>query len=299
MKRVLLLVLSVFPCLQLFGEDARPTPQGLPFKLWYVPPLTFAGPGVKPLSPDVEDQWDLREWFEKNGVKLSPDEEAIYDRSRTTLMVRAKAGTLDLVDSLGFSRCTSYVPCLLRVEVVLVECSAPNLPDLGGEISVDTLRKAAGDSWHVMNRMLVTTKSGQRALMTSMATHLEKELATPPPEKDQSPQSEEDASMKRDEVGASLEVSAILGDKGIICLNLNYHYRAQGTPVWNWEATLSACAHNGAPILLQLDFAAPDAEPARPMKLRAMILRVDVVYPWDKVTIHSLPRRNSPLPSTH
>jgi hypothetical protein len=253
-------------------------------KVWHVPPQTFEGAGVKPVSPENGDDWDLREWFARRGLKLSGGEKAIYDPLRTTLVVCAKSRTLQLVDQMGFGKWTSnYLPQLERVEVDLVEFSAAKVPELGGEIPVEKLRQMAGRSWHIMNRSVVVSPQGMRTVTESTAdsrtaSSTDNPLTEPNPGE----------FLQDHEGGTYLELEPWAPSDETVAVNVAYQYRSPGNPTWKWQLTLAVMVHSGTSNLLRLD-----SEPSEPTKWRALILRVDTIYPTDKVKIHSLRGRHS------
>ncbi|HEY3898883.1 MAG TPA: hypothetical protein VGM54_09740 [Chthoniobacter sp.] len=251
---------------------------GPPFKVWHVPPRTFQGAGVKLLRSEEGNQWDLREWFARHGVKLSPDELATYDPQQNTLVVRAKAGTLDLVDQLGFRAWTPELPSMERVEFDLVEFSAAKLPGLGGEIPVDTLRKAAGKTWRLFNRLVIVTKSGQRAVTESTVEARTGETSVKP---------DSDEFLEAHKSGASLEIEPTAWE-GNIETNVAYKYRSPEIPVWKWEVTTSAKVRDGVPLVVRLD-----SDPLDSTKRRALILRADILHPTEKLELHRSKERHA------
>jgi hypothetical protein len=280
-------------CLLLFGEEGESAPQEMPLKMWTLLPFQLRSNSGKPISqgrPDAPNtQFDVRKWFEDFGIEFSPGEQAIYDQRVRTLMVRAKTETLDFVDSVvDSSGCMLGTMGELRVEVDLVEVSASKIPELAGEIPYDAFRKAAGDSWHVLNRTMVVTKDGLRVI-TMARTGRPEEITSRPPGKDR-PQSGADALpavgaaelLPRGESGAALEIESYAGSNNdIIAVDLHYECRAPGKLGWDWWANNSTLVKDGAPVLLQWDSAPSEGDPAQPLKLRGMVLRVDIIYPGD------------------
>jgi hypothetical protein len=262
------------------------TDDQLPFKIWWVPPTTFTGPGVKRLAPDNNSAWDLRAWFARQGLTLGREEGAWYDRPSAALVVQAKPATLDLVDQLGFRGWTNRLRLNVRAEVVFVEFSAAAQPGIGRN-SVAKLRQEAGRSWRVIHRMAILAQSGQRTVSGSTTPAVAAKAAPAAADASAAAADAEPASTPI-EHGPSLEIIPIaLQEEDLIDINLFYDYRAPSAPGWDWKATLSVQAHDGAPILLQMD-----TDPVHPEKRRALILRVDLVYLRHPV-IYPLPRGRS------
>jgi hypothetical protein len=288
MRFLLLLFCLVSPCLRVLGEEAKSAPQDLRVRMWIIPPDYYCcrNPGISSAPQEkpgpASTQSDIRPWLEAHGIKFAPGEEAIYDVSVGVLLVRAKAETLDAIDALGLQVWAREPIRDLHAEMDLVEFPASAVPDLHGEIPFETLRKAAGDSWLVLNRMQTVTKSGQRVSVISKAGTPEEKPPAPPIGKDQPQPSDgpPPPPLLRGELGSTLEFEPVLGPDGImIDVNLIYHFRAPGPPAWDWESNISMTVKNGVPVVLQLSSAPADGDPSRPAKLRAIVLRVDVVYP--------------------
>jgi hypothetical protein len=278
MKIHLLLLFSVCFCLPTRGDEAAPAPQVQRLRTWQVPPDLIPRPANGSTA-----QWDVREWLEANGAKFAPGDEAICNSSGN-LIVRAKAETLDLVDQALTFGTRLTAESNLRVEVVLAEFSAAKVPELDGEIPYATLRKAAGDSWHVLNHIIVVTTSGQRAVVTSSEGTPEKKKTEPLPEQGQ-PQSSNGSGpvLRLGESGATLMLDPVLNENGkTIDVNVDYHYR--GTGAWDWKGTLPITVKDGVPMLAQLDSVQSRGDRAQPANLRALVLRVDVVHPQKTTT---------------
>jgi hypothetical protein len=142
--------------------------------------------------------FDPRAWFEKLGVKIPEEDEAVYLRPSNVFLIRSNRETIDLVGALlqGLD-CAN--PTSLRNEIVVATFKI-NQPAPGVDLAYPELRKAAGDSWKEVACFGVITKPGQigRALMVQRG------------------QVDSDArELPQDALGAILEVEDVVGPDGV------------------------------------------------------------------------------------
>ena len=274
----------------------KPQRDELRVKMWYVP-YQSSGSSLyddppPELIPESIAQVDAREWLQRRfrsqipgklgDLHFAPGEEAFFNGRLRVLMVRASPATIALIDNFARSSWKlEAVESVLRVEASLVEFSAPQRPELDGKTSVESLRKAAGDSWRVLNRIHVNATPGNRATAISKTGAPVEPPVAHPPGKDQTTLSGQSPVLLPGEFGAMLDIEPAFGageeQEEIIDVNLYYQFRAPGPPAWNWKTTTSVSVKKGRPMLLQVDSAAPEGDRSHPAKLRGLILKVDVI----------------------
>jgi len=274
-------------------------------KMWFVQfhrdPGLYGDPDPDRV-PESEAQVDARPWLLRTAnIHFAPGDEAFFNLRFRVLMVRASPATIALIDK--HSRTAWRLEALertIRVEASLVEFSAPETPALDGKTSIESLRKAAGDSWRVLNRIQVVT-NGNRGGAASK-TGVPDELPVPhPPGKDQSTTNDPLLTLLPGEFGAILDTEPSFGSQTeeIIDVNLYYQFRAPGPPVLNWTTTTSISVKVGIPMLLKLDTVAAEGDRSHLEKLRALILKVDIerygdLTPHPEANLH--PPAVSPTP---
>jgi len=266
MKILIALFCWLCPCL-LFGDspgvpssEQQPDAQELRVKMWYLPVTKLTGTARDRLPeevPETQPPVDERAWFEANGIHFVPGEEVLFDGRLRVLMVRAKGATIEKISQVVHNQWPDNPVEFLRIEVDLAEFSAGKSPQLNSESAYETILKEAGDSWRVLSRLQVTTRSGQKATAVSNAPS---------------------ASLRRGEPEVAVEIEPILSpDEKIIDLNLSYQFRAEGNPPLDWKTVTSAVVKDGSPAIVQVNSVAPEGDRAAPMKFRGLVIKVDVV----------------------
>jgi hypothetical protein len=278
------LILCLFcACLFARGQELEPASREMRTRLYWLAPDDLTH-GAKALPQRIADspwnaQFDMREYLAGKGVKLEADEEAIYQPAPRVLVVRATRKTLEAVDALRFLGCAGNAPSNLRVEAELVEFSAGTAPEFTVELPLAELRKAAGDSWRVLNRVQVRTRPGERTLVVSKTGSNAPEPKDAPSATDQPQSSEEFGHLSKGEFGATLEVEPTLDpDGGFAQVNMVYACRAGETPTVEWNTRVTTIVKTGSPKVIQMSSATPGADGTQPAKIRALILRVDAIY---------------------
>ena len=292
MKYFALLLLLLWVHHGALGAEEKPATTGLRIRLYQVPENFFVdqkgrlADGVRAIQkahPESDEaQYDVREFLEEWGCKFAQEEEAIYQPGRESLVIRARQETIDAIEAMHVDKYFWDLPSLLRIEVMLVEFSMANLPKGEVPTSYDALREAAGDSWRVVNRAAVVTKSGQRTLSVGKTGAPDPKFAVPalapaPCQKEAS-SAVEWHPLQPGEAGAKLETELVLGpDYSTTDINLAYSYRAQESGGLEWNVTTALTAISGKPLIVQFAPVAADVPGAGSTRMRALVVRVDVL----------------------
>lgn len=266
MKILIALFCWLCPCL-LFGDapaipslEHQPDAQELRVKMWYLPVTKMTGTARDLLPeevPETQAPVDGRRWFEDNGIQFGPGEEVLFDGRLRVLMVRAKGATIEKIGQVVHHQWPDNPVEFLRIEVDLAEFSAGKPLQINSETSYETVLKEAGDSWRVLSRLQVVTRSGQKATAVSNAPS---------------------APLRRGEPEVAVEIEPILSpDEKIIDLNLSYRFRAGKNPPLDRKTVTSAVVKDGSPVIVQVNSVAPEGDRAAPMKFRGLVIKVDVV----------------------
>ena len=284
MKHLLPIFCFFYACISVLGEDAPD--QNVRTRFTGLLPSTFPHDKTKPLPQHTDDppwelQFDVSEYLTSSGIKWLPHEDAIYQPASRVLVVRARPAILDEVGViLGVYGCAGNGRSALRVEVALVEFASAKAPELSGDVPYEEMRKAAGDSWHVLNRSVVTTRSNERTVVISKSAPSEEKADTTVAKDNLNPEDKIEPLLDG-EYGTTFEVNPSLGpDRRTALVDLSYHYRVRGPEAMFWEATMSADVTVAVPTVLQLNSAPRRADASTPAKLRALILRVDAIYDY-------------------
>jgi hypothetical protein len=288
------------------GEQPESPPKSKPqppqVKMWFIQyhrdPGVYGDPDPNRV-PESEAQIDAREWLQRVAeIHFAPGEEAFFNLRFRVLMVRASPATIALIDHFAHTAWKlDTVRPAIRMEATLVEFSVPKTTAIGAKPSIESLRKAAGDSWRVLNRIqVITNGNANKGIVTSKNVTPGTPLVAPPAGKDPSSSADSPPSFLPGEFGAILEAEPSLGaySKEIIDLLISYQFRAPGPPLLNWTTITSVTVRDGVPMLLKLDSVAPEADRSHPAKLRALIMKVDLV-PFGELTPH--PENNLTAPT--
>ncbi|HEY3898884.1 MAG TPA: hypothetical protein VGM54_09745 [Chthoniobacter sp.] len=267
------------------GDEAAPAARPQYVRTWKFPPDL--------IPRTVDGKPGAREWFEANGVNFSPSDEIIADSSGNIVMRAEKVATLDLVDAILGGEAGFPEPDL-RVEVSLVEIFTAKPPKLDGPVSYAALRRAAKGSWRILNQIELTTVPGQRSTAISKIGVAKKMPAKPVVPLGQW-QVTGDGPLPPNQRGASLEVEPVAGPDGkTIDVNLNYHYRGPGVQSWDTKPGLTMTLENGVPKVVQVEIMPENHGSLLPARLRALIVRTDVVIFKEPTDV----RRQGAPPST-
>jgi hypothetical protein len=290
MKYFALLLLLMWARCGVLAADEKPA--GLRIRLYQVPASFFADKegrlvsGVKAIPQEHPDsdaaQYDVREFLEQWGCKFAPEDEAIYQPARESLVIRARQVTFDAIEGMHLDKYFWDLPSLLRIEVTLVEFSTADMSK--GEVpsSYDALRKAARDSWRVVDRVAVVAKSGQRATSVSKTGAPDPKSAAPAPAPNPCQKESSVADglhpLQPGEAGTQVEAELVLApDESTTDVILAYSYRAQEHGGLEWNVTTALTGIAGKPLIAQFGPVAADVPGAGPTRMRALVVRVDVL----------------------
>lgn len=289
MKHRVLLLISMCVLQGALCAEEKPVSAALVTRMYEVPPNLFMDESghlkeeikaiVQPPSV-VGPQYDLREFFKRHGCEFGAGEEAIFQQQNRTLLLRGKPETVDAAEGAILPSFCFIGSFLLRVEASLVEFSTAKVPV--GELpsSFDGLRQAAGDSWRVVNRTVILTKSGQQTRTTAKYSDPREKPTASNSLHAEAGNTEAYHSLQPGEAGIFLAVEPVLGPDGrTIDLNVEYRYRAQARGGPQWEVTTSVTATDRQPIIVQVAPVAPEVTDAGPSLARALVLRAVVETP--------------------
>ena len=218
-------------------------------------------------------QLDVTEYLAGKGIPLEPGEEAIYQLASRVLVVRARPSTVGKVNGLHFLGCAGNAPTLLRLRADLVEFSATK-SELDADLTYETLRKEAGDSWQLLSRVVAMGKPNERTLAQSKSGLPETKSHTR-----RLPKGAIDP-LPSGQFGTTFEFEPVLQPDGRTALvNMAVIiFRAAKPGSMEWETALSAPVNLGSSTVVQLSSAPVAADQSQPAKLRALILKVDAIY---------------------
>jgi hypothetical protein len=190
-----LLALAVVACIILSGSSyaSDKTKPGETEELitWvtHVPRNTFEGPpdaarprsSGKPLPPAEGGmkRWDISDYLTERGVTMGPGSEAIFIQDIGAVVITNTRLQNDLADRILNWGCNlSSDVSLIEVTASLWKYDAPPANDFAPRHShFSELRKAAGKSLHKLDSISLTTKSGNRAVVSSKSTTQDREAA--------------------------------------------------------------------------------------------------------------------------
>jgi hypothetical protein len=277
-----------------FADDAKPAAPQLLYRVYPNLPVDLFRANTKsPLEAHVVDsggnaatQFDMRDYFADQGFKFKAGEEAVYDPHQRTLVVHASSETLDNVAQLGIGGFCGIAPDRVFIEVSLVEFSGTKVLEGKNRLEYESLRKAAGDSWRVLSRIALVTKSGQRSLVAARdgAGEISGEKPQPVPSASAgTAPADTSTAMAPGEFGTRMEVEAIVGpDDATVDVNLVYSRRVPGRVGANMETTTTATVMKGTPTVLSLSSAPSEQIGAEPAMERALILEANLSFPhWE------------------
>lgn len=247
------------------------------------------GQGVRllpALSGELPGQrrFDVRDFLKLQGVEVSAEGEATFFEEASALVIRASEEQIQLVEALFVSPCDGPIP-FVQVTFSLVRFTLKEpLKDSVG-LSYATLRREAGDSWHVIDQQLLTTRSGTAArYATGNGSGRAAFVGVSVDGKaDRLAGQFQLRDFAENEAGTRLEVEPVIGPDALtVDVNLTYRHRSKANgreAAYEHELTTSVPVWSGYPEVLQL-VTVEQAEPfGEPQKYRALILKTQIVYP--------------------
>lgn len=212
----LLLLLAANPCTPALEIDDPHT------KVYVVSSYAFGGNTDKfPKTP--AGLVDLRHYLEIRDIKLPASGSAAYDPSYATVTVRAPEHVLEQLDQLW----KNELPWAVRVSFTLVEFNLGDSTALP-LMDYEELKKAAGNSWRVVDRVTLMGKSGHK--VTSEMQGREKSATKPKAPPKQKGAEEALWPNPLSSFGSRVEMEPMIG-AGAAALEVSFVYLYHSRPV--------------------------------------------------------------------
>ena len=248
-------------------------------KVFVVSPYFLGGDEAKfPKTP--KGLIDLREYLKIREIELPGNGEAVYDPPAHRIVVKAPEDMLDQIMGLW----QEYVPNTIRAVFTIVEFSAADavdFPDLG----YAELRKLAGNSWRVLDRVTLVGKSGQKFVIDMLGKKEPPGKNSVPP-KAKGKEEEPDffnAPISVNQFGTRVEVEPQIGPDGVtVDLSFEYVHRSRAAadqPPMVIRCQSNASLTHNVPLVVQTGTYAPpkgDSSHA-PAKEWAVVVQVSVL----------------------
>lgn len=263
----LLLVVSVLSAAPAAGVDE------IQSKVFVVTPWFLGGnEATFPKTPG--GLIDLRDYLKVHDIELPPNGEAAYDPKAHTVTVSAPEDLIERSAELWIES----KPVAVRFVFTLAEFSAADsldLPDLGYE----QLRKLAGDSWRVRDRVTLICESGRAATSNLTGKNAPAgKTATPAKQKEVTGE----GPMPPDQFGTSVEAEPYIGPDGItIDGSFVYNHRIRPTP--DQPSMLlriqgnTTLTHNVPLVVQTATLAPPKGDHRAPAKELAVIVQASAI----------------------
>lgn len=243
--------------------------------------------GVK-LLPSLPDElpghrrFDVREYLTSLVGEISAEGEATFFEGAGALVVRASEEQMQLVEAAIGSPCCGPVP-FVHVAFSLVQFTLKVPLDDSASLSYANLRQAAGDTWKVIDRQFLTTRSGIAVRHSSGIGNGESAFVSVPASgkaagSTNHAKPREFAEM---ESGTRLEAEPVIGpDSLTVEVDLDYRHRSKANTseaAYEHALTTSVSAWDGYPVVLQLVENGKGEQANAPHAYRALILKVQIV----------------------
>lgn len=284
-----------------FAEEKEPSGEELILRAFRLPPVFFTRPdaanskgarqeepGIKvlpspPNEPQTHRRLDVRGFLESMGAPLSAKSEAIYFEGASALVVRATEKELEILSSLGLGEGGCFEGPLVQVTFTLVQLSLEKPIEDIEVLSYANLRKMAGDSWQLVDRQVLTMKSGMRAMHAAGISNREHPFVQVKDEgnTDTAPEIWKPRSFSGDESGTRVTVEPVIGPDSLsIDVSLDYRHRSQAgenQAPYEHNLTTMTAAWDGYPVVLQFVQSNEPRGADGAQKYRALILKAQLV----------------------
>jgi hypothetical protein len=241
-------------------------------QVFVVSPLFFGEEGKLPKTP--AGLIDLREYLKIREIEIPANGEATYDPKMHTATVRAPEDVLQKAEAIF----ADFGPVAVRMLFTLVEFSVPDaveLPDMGYE----QMRKLAGDSWRVKDRVSLIGKSGMKVTNTMLGKNGPAGKTTAAAKQKEEPG---DGPIAPHLFGTTVEAEPQIGPDGVtVDLSFVYNYRVRSAPdqpPMVMQTQSNAVLTHNAPLVVQTaTLAPPKGEAHAPARELAVVVQVNVL----------------------
>ncbi len=226
---------------------------------------------------------DVRDFLKSMGVPLTEESEAIYFEGADVLVVRVSEESLEMLSLLGLDNSACWVPHGIQTTFTLVQFALDKPLEETDVLSYANLRKLAGNSWQVIDRQILTTKSGMLAKHSAGVNSGQSPFVENKDEEASEPTSGtwKPRSFSGDEFGTRIGVEPVIGPDSLsIDLSIDYRHRSKAgenrTPFEINLNTMTA-VWDGYPVVLQLVQSSESKGIDGAQKYRALILKAQLV----------------------
>lgn len=253
-------------------------PEEMRTKTYIVSPYFLGGSDNATFAKTPKGLIDLRGYLKMREIEIPRDGEATYDPKAHRIVVRAPEEVLDRIGE----DWSGYGAGSVRAVFTLVEFSATDaleFPDLGYE----QLRKLAGESWRVNDRVTLVCKTGNKVMTDLLGKKAPPGKAGKPVKEKKTDGDIFDVPISENQYGTRVEIEPLISSDGVT-VELAFAYLHRSRALGEQSPVLMRCqmyatlTHN-EPVIVQTGTMAPpkDGNARGPAKEWALIVQASML----------------------